>query len=121
MNDKVVLITGAARGIGAETAKRLAAQGARPALVGPEGEELRTVASACGGDTIAIEADISDLDAMRAAAEEAGEHFGRIDVVFQNAGIASGGSLSVIDPDALARVIEVNVLGSYRVARATIP
>ena len=53
--------------------------------------------------------------------EETAERFGRIDVVFQNAGIAAGGTLNLIEPDSLARVIEVNVLGSFRSARAAIP
>jgi NAD(P)-dependent dehydrogenase (short-subunit alcohol dehydrogenase family) len=121
MNGKVVLITGAARGIGAETARRLAARGAKLALVGLEGEELRRVAAACGEDTLAIEADISDLAAMEAAMAATAERFGRIDVVFQNAGIGSGGTLSLISPESMDRTIEVNVLGSFRVARAAIP
>jgi NAD(P)-dependent dehydrogenase (short-subunit alcohol dehydrogenase family) len=121
MQGKVVLITGAARGIGAETARRLAASGAKLALVGLEGDELQAVAASCGGDTLAIEADITDLDAMERAMAQTAERFGRIDVVFQNAGIASGGTLSLIDPGAMDRQIEVNVLGSFRVARAAVP
>ena len=121
MQGKVVLITGAARGIGAETARRVASMGAKVALVGLEGEELRAVASACGPDALAIEADIADLTAMEAAMASAVERFGRIDVVFQNAGIGSAGLLSQIEPDAFDRTIEVNVLGTYRVARAAVP
>ena len=121
MRGKVVLVTGAARGIGAETARRLAARGAKLALVGLEGEELRRVAGACGSDALAIEADITDLAAMERAMEATAERFGRIDVVFQNAGIGSGGTLSLITPESLDRTIEVNVLGSFRVARAAIP
>lgn len=121
MEGKVVLITGAARGIGAETARRLAALGARVALVGLEGEELRAVAAACGADALAIEADITDAPAMQAAMDAAAERFGRIDAVFQNAGIGSGGTLRQIEPAALERTLEVNVLGTFRVARAAMP
>ena len=121
MNGKVVLITGAARGIGAGTARALARRGAKLALVGLEGDELRAVAADCGSDALAIEADITDVEAMERAMDEAAERFGRIDVVFQNAGIASGGTLAQIEPSALERVLEVNVLGSFRVARAAIP
>lgn len=117
----VVLITGAARGIGAETARRLAARGAKVALVGLEGEELRRVAAACGPDALAIEADITDAEAIERAMAQTSERFGGIDVVFQNAGIGSGGTLRLIEPAALDRTIEVNVLGSFRVARAAIP
>src|SRR5687768_5190960 len=101
MNGKVVLITGAARGIGAASARALAQRGAKLALVGLEGDELRAVAADCGADALAIEADISDLAAMERAMQETADRFGRIDVVFQNAGIASGGTLTLLDPDAL--------------------
>jgi NAD(P)-dependent dehydrogenase (short-subunit alcohol dehydrogenase family) len=99
----------------------LAARGAKLALVGLEPDELREVARACGPDALAIVADTTDTAAIEAAAAETAERFGGIDVVFQNAGIASGGTLSLIDPNALERVLEVNVLGSFRVSRATIP
>jgi NAD(P)-dependent dehydrogenase (short-subunit alcohol dehydrogenase family) len=110
MHGKVVLITGAARGIGAKLA-----------LVGLEGDELRAVAADCGGDALAIEADITDAAAMEHAMQETADRFGRIDVVFQNAGIGAGGTLAQVDPGAVARVLEVNVLGTFRVARAAIP
>ena len=121
MEGKVVLVTGAARGIGAETAKRLAQRGAKLALVGLEREELEAVAAACGHDALAIEADIADLGAMEAAMSATAERFGRIDVVFQNAGIGTAGTLRQVEPEAFDRTIEVNVLGTFRVARAAIP
>ena len=120
MRGKVVVVTGAARGIGAETARRLAARGARVALVGLEGDALRAVAAQCGPEALAVEADITDLPAVEAALAQTAERFGRIDVVFQNAGIGSAGTLSLIEPAALDRTLEVNVLGSFRVARAAI-
>src|SRR5690349_7993971 len=121
LNGKVVLVTGAARGIGAETARMAAAKGAKVAVVGLEPDELKAVAASCGPDAIAIEADISDEASINSAYAEAAERFGRIDVVFQNAGIASGGTLREIDPEAFARVIEVNVVGTFRSCRAALP
>lgn len=121
LNGKVVLVTGAARGIGAETARRAAAKGAQVAVVGLEPEELQAVAGSCGNGAIAIEADISDEASINSAYAKAAERFGRIDVVFQNAGIASGGTLREIDPEAFTRVIEVNVLGTFRSCRAALP
>ena len=121
MNGKVVLITGAARGIGAETAKRAAQRGAKVALIGLEPDELATVAKQCGPDALTIEADISDADGITAAYQQVADRFGRIDIVFQNAGIASAGTLAKIDPAAFERVIDVNVLGTFRACRAAIP
>src|SRR5687767_11166814 len=108
LDGKVVVVTGAARGIGAETARRLSARGAKVALVGLEADELRAVAASCGPDALAIETDISDLAAVERALAQTAERFGRIDVVFQNAGIGSAGTLNLIEPEAFERTLEVN-------------
>src|SRR5437764_10456895 len=78
---KSVLITGAARGIGAETARRLAAKGARVSLVGLEPEELEKVAAQCGPDAVWFETDVTDWDALERAASGTVDAFGGIDVV----------------------------------------
>jgi NAD(P)-dependent dehydrogenase (short-subunit alcohol dehydrogenase family) len=118
---QVVFITGAARGIGAAAARSFAARGAKLALVGLEPDELAEVAAACGPDAAWFEADVTDSDAIAAAVEGAVERFGGIDVVIANAGIATGGSVRMIDPDAWERVVEVNLLGSWRTVRAALP
>jgi NAD(P)-dependent dehydrogenase (short-subunit alcohol dehydrogenase family) len=117
---RAVLVTGAARGIGAETARRLAARGARVALVGLEPEELERVAGECPG-AIFFEADVTDPDALGAAVEGTVEAFGGIDAVIANAGIAVAGMARSVDPDAFERVIEVNLLGVWRTVRACLP
>ncbi|MEJ2854784.1 MULTISPECIES: SDR family oxidoreductase [unclassified Saccharothrix] len=116
---KVVLITGAARGIGAEVARRLAAKGARVALVGLEGDQLRQVAEQCDGR--AWEADVTDWQALETAVNGVVEHFGGIDVVVANAGIAATGFIRSMDPAAFERVIEVNLLGVWRTVRTALP
>ncbi|HLM27372.1 MAG TPA: SDR family oxidoreductase [Thermoleophilaceae bacterium] len=116
-----ILITGAARGIGAESARRLAARGAQLALVGLEPEELERVATQCGGGSFAIEADVTDRKGLEQAVEEAVERLGGIDCVVANAGVASAGFVRNIDPDAFERVIEVNLLGVWRTVRAALP
>src|ERR671936_2416254 len=118
---KSVLITGAARGIGAETARRLAAKGARVALVGLEPEQLERVASQCGPDAIWFETDVTDWDALERAASGTVERFGGIDVVMANAGIAISGLVRSSDPAAWERVIEVNLLGGWRTIRTCLP
>src|SRR3954451_6789085 len=116
-----ILITGAARGIGAEAARRLAARGHRLALLGLEGSELDAVASHCGAGTLAVEVDVTDRDALRAAVDRAAAHHGGLDVVIANAGIASAGMFRSMDEDAWERVIDVNVKGVYRTVKAAVP
>ena len=121
ISGKVVLITGAARGIGAGVARKLAAEGAKLALVGLEAEQLRAVAAECGPDAIAVEADVTDWDALRKAVTEVVARFGRIDVVMANAGIAAAGFVRSIDPAAFEKVIEVDLLGVWRTVRVCLP
>ncbi|MGW6934356.1 SDR family oxidoreductase [Lentzea sp. NPDC054927] len=116
---KVVLITGAARGIGAEVARQLAARGARLALVGLEKAQLEEVAQQTGGK--AWEADVTDWDVLERVMNEAADHFGGIDVVVANAGIAATGFVRSMDPKAFERVIEVNLLGVWRTVRTALP
>src|SRR4051794_5989794 len=91
LTGKTVLITGAARGIGASAARECAARGANVALVGLEGEELERTAAACGPTAAAFEADVTDRAGLDAAVAEAVERFGGLDAVVANAGIAGGG------------------------------
>jgi NAD(P)-dependent dehydrogenase (short-subunit alcohol dehydrogenase family) len=121
LSGKTVLITGAARGIGAECARRLSARGARLALVGLEPEELERVAAECGADAAAFEADVTDRDQLAAAVEAAVERFGGIDVCMANAGLGGGGPIRHSDPVAFERTIEVNLLGVYRTVALCLP
>ncbi|AAZ55735.1 probable 3-oxoacyl-(acyl carrier protein) reductase [Thermobifida fusca YX] len=117
----VAVVTGAARGVGALLARRLAACGARVALVGLEPEELATTAAACGPESSFWEVDVTDRAALAAAAREIEDRYGRIDIVVANAGIAVGGPFLDSDPVFFDRVIEVNLLGSVATARAFLP
>lgn len=122
VRDKVVFITGAARGIGAEAARQLVARGAKVALVGLEPEELdRRVAELGAGNAVRFEVDVTDLDALRAAAAGTVERFGGIDVVIANAGIAAATPLIDGDPDIFDAIVRVNLTGSHRTLLATLP
>src|SRR5690349_21947630 len=114
MHGKVVLITGAARGIGAAAARACAARGATLSLVGLERDELEALASELGPQAAAFEADVTDWGALGAAVEETVHRFGGIDAVVANAGIASGGPIAQADIEAFERTIEVNLLGVWR-------
>ncbi|MGH3623543.1 MAG: SDR family oxidoreductase [Sciscionella sp.] len=124
MTGTVVLITGAARGIGAGVARQLAGQGARLALVGLEADELAEVAEECGAATgmaMHIKADVTDWDALNRAVGEVVAEFGRIDVLMANAGIAAAGFIRSMDPAAFEKVIEVDLLGVWRTVRVALP
>jgi NAD(P)-dependent dehydrogenase (short-subunit alcohol dehydrogenase family) len=121
ISGQVVFVTGAARGIGAAAAKQLAAKGAKLALVGLEPDELAKVAAECGPDAAWFEADVTDTAAIEAAVQGTVERFGGIDVVIANAGIGAAGFVRSIDPAAWERVVEVNLLGSWRTVRAGLP
>jgi NAD(P)-dependent dehydrogenase (short-subunit alcohol dehydrogenase family) len=116
-----VLITGAARGIGAALAERLASQGARLALVGLEQETMGEVARRCGEGTFVAECDVSSNDQVTHAVDAAAEALGGLDVVVANAGIATGGPLRVQDLRSWERVIEINLLGVMYTDRAALP
>lgn len=120
VQDKVVLITGAARGIGAGLARRLAGDGAKVALVGLESEEQEQVAARLP-QAAAWEADVTDHDALDAAVTDVVAHFGRIDIVIANAGIATTGFVRSVDPASFEKVFEVDLLGVWRTFRVAMP
>jgi NAD(P)-dependent dehydrogenase (short-subunit alcohol dehydrogenase family) len=121
LDGRVAVVTGAARGVGAMLARKLAGRGARVALVGLEPDELKKVAQSLPGEAAHWTADVTDRAAMAAVAAEVLAHFGRIDIVVANAGVATGGPFLDSDADAFDRVIQVNLLGSVATARAFLP
>ena len=121
LRGKTVFITGAARGIGAETARRVAAAGANVALAGLEPEELQRVAAQCGPNAAAFECDVTDWQALERAVEGAVERFGGIDIVMANAGIAPVGMVRSVDPRAFERTLEINLMGVWRTVRTCLP
>jgi NAD(P)-dependent dehydrogenase (short-subunit alcohol dehydrogenase family) len=120
VNGRTVFITGAARGIGAAAAERLHARGANVALVGLEPERLEQNAARLGDRAIAIEADVTELDALERAVAATVERFGGIDVAIANAGIAFAGALASESVDHVERTLAVNLLGVWRTDRAVI-
>lgn len=121
VSGKVVVITGAARGIGADAARRLARRGAKVALIGLEPEELRRTAESCGPDATAWDADVTSWEQLGAAIDGIVDHYGGIDVVVANAGVAPTGFIRSIDPAAFERTIEINLLGVWRTVRTALP
>jgi NAD(P)-dependent dehydrogenase (short-subunit alcohol dehydrogenase family) len=115
-----VLITGAARGIGAALAERLHARGARVALTGLEEDRLADVAARCGGAPWQ-RCDAADRGEVEAAVAAAVDALGGLDVVVANAGVAAQLPLVDGDPAVFERTIAVNLLGVYYTLRAAGP
>jgi NAD(P)-dependent dehydrogenase (short-subunit alcohol dehydrogenase family) len=112
-----VLITGAARGIGAGLARRLHERGASVALAGLEPELLAGTAARCG-DAPWWDCDVTDRAQVETAVTGAVEHLGGLDCVVANAGVAAQLPLVGGDPSVMERTLQVNVMGVYNTIRA---
>jgi NAD(P)-dependent dehydrogenase (short-subunit alcohol dehydrogenase family) len=122
LTGKSVLITGAANGIGAATARQLSARGALVAMLDRDGEALQTAATACKGPTVTLVADVTDRADLDAAVCHLVDRVGRIDVVVANAGIVGPiATLTTVDPVAFDQVIDVDLVGVFRTLAATLP
>lgn len=125
VEDKVAVVTGAAKGIGRATAELLAQEGARVAALDLDGDALRELVAGIEGVTgvaRAWEVDVSDEDAVRRVMGEVADHFGRIDVLVNNAGVAGANRPThEITAGEWRRVMEVNVEGVFFCTKHAIP
>ena len=123
LNGKVALVTGAARGIGYETARQLQMRGASVAVLDLDPEQAREAAERIGERTIGIGADVTDDGAMMSAVAETVERFGGLDVVVANAGIAPVKLATArgMAGEEWERVFAVDMLGVWRTVRAALP
>jgi NAD(P)-dependent dehydrogenase (short-subunit alcohol dehydrogenase family) len=123
LNGKVALVTGAARGIGYETARQMHLRGASVAVVDLDPDQAREAAERIGERALGIAADVTDDAAIKRAVAETGERFGGLDVAVANAGIAQPNVATVrgIGAEEWERVFEVDLLGVWRTVRAALP
>lgn len=124
LDGKVAVITGAGSGIGRAAALLFAAEGAAVVVVDLDGDAAREVAakiSVDGGRADAVAADVTDAGDMERAVATAVETFGRLDVLYNNAGVGSTGSVADTDEADWDRCFDVNVKGTFLASRAAVP
>jgi 3-oxoacyl-[acyl-carrier protein] reductase len=124
LTEKVALVTGGSRGIGAAIAKRLAADGANVAITYTKGGDAAASVvkeiERAGGKAIAIQADAADADAVKAAVEKTFATFGRLDVLVNNAGTAIPKTFEETTLEEMDRVIDINLRGVLATTQAAL-
>jgi 3-oxoacyl-[acyl-carrier protein] reductase len=123
LDDRVALVTGAARGIGAATALALCEAGARVALVDRDGEGAARTADAvgrAGGEALAVAADVTDAAAIQRAVDAVMAEWGRLDVLVNNAGIVRDATLGKVTDEDWTATLDVNLRGTMVCTRAAL-
>ncbi|WP_158736375.1 3-oxoacyl-[acyl-carrier-protein] reductase [Alteribacillus sp. YIM 98480] len=121
LENKTVVITGGARGIGAATAEKFLTEGANVVLVDLKQEEVEQMAnsfSAYEGKVVGVEADVTKKDSAQNSIESAVKHFGTVDVLINNAGITADAQLLKMEEDQWDNVIDVNLKGVFLMTQA---
>ncbi len=123
--DPVAMVTGASSGIGAATARLFASHGYRTVLAARRFQRLEALAEeiqAAGGQSIAIETDVSQWSSIQALARETLDRFGQVDVLVNNAGLGRIGWLEELDPiEDIAAQIQVNLIGLIQLSHTILP
>ena len=110
---KTALVTGAASGLGAAISARLAAEGAHVVLTDIDTEGVKAEASRIGANTLALSHDVTSEADWKVAMEATAAHFGPLDVLVNNAGITTMGSIEDLDVDAFRHELEIDVIGVF--------
>ncbi|MGB5863871.1 MAG: SDR family oxidoreductase [Sulfitobacter sp.] len=122
MTSKTVMITGASRGIGAETARVFASAGANVVLLARSQDDIAALAGEIGKNAIAIPCNVARYGEMSSAVATTIQAFGGVDVLVNNAGVVDPiGHLGATDPDEWGQLIDINVKGVYNGIHAALP
>lgn len=115
------LVVGASRGIGRAVAEAFATEGASVALAARSVDALESVSNDINGRSIVTECDLRDPELVDATVEKTVDAFGELDIVFNSAGTITRGGITETEDEELERVVDVNLVGAMRLARAAIP
>lgn len=118
---KTALITGGTSGIGLETAKQFLAEGARVAITGTNPQTIEAARAELGDSVLIIRADAADVAAQKTVAAEIEKAFGKLDIVFVNAGVADLRPLENWDEAGFDRTFDINVKGPLFLIEALLP
>jgi len=121
LDGKVALITGGTSGIGLETVRLFAAEGARLAVHGRNADALAQIAAEIGGDTLTVRGQIEKAADREALIEAVGTHFGGIDILFANAGIFKPVMIPDIDEATFDEMFAINVKGAFFTVQKALP
>lgn len=121
IQNKVVIITGASSGIGAATAKLLASKGAKVVLAARREDRLQALVAEIGENAIYQATDVTDRAQMASLVQLALDRFGRVDVLYNNAGVMPQGNLSERDYDQWQKMLDINIMGVLNGIGAALP
>src|ERR1041384_5439119 len=114
IRDKVVVITGASAGIGLAKTRRFASAGAKVVMAARSMDKMEAVAKelrADGAEILVVPTDMRKSDAIKQLIEMTAQHFGRIDILINNAGQSVAGWIADLDPDHFQQIIALNIFG----------
>lgn len=121
LDGKVVIITGASSGIGAETARQMAPLGCKLVIAARSAEKLDAVAASIESDVLTVATDVTDAGAVQALVDATIDEFGRVDVMYANAGLYIPGQIDEGDPAAWSELMNVNIDGVLNCVHAVLP
>jgi short-subunit dehydrogenase len=124
ISGKVTIITGASLGIGLATARLFAKEGAKLVLVARSVDKLEALAGelrAQGHEALVLPTDMRNTSAIHAMVAQALDHYGRVDILINNAGQAAAGQVATVNPDHYRQIIELNVFGPLHAIQAVVP